>query len=50
MEGLSMRPPEEVKQELARQWLIKAEEDLGAAEVLSKHETSFLFVIGFHAQ
>ncbi len=29
-----MRPPEEVKRDLVRQWLAKADEDLNAAKAL----------------
>ena len=45
-----MRPPEEVKRDLIRQWLRKAEEDLGSAKVLLSHKHPFLFPVGFHCQ
>jgi HEPN domain-containing protein len=45
-----MRPPEEVKQELVRQWLAKAEEDFAVAEHLLYSGTEFWGSIGFHAQ
>jgi HEPN domain-containing protein len=45
-----MRPADEVKRDIVRQWLAKAEEDLGAAEVLISHKTSYLSAVGFHCQ
>ena len=45
-----MRPADKVKQDLIRQWIAKAEEDLGAAEILSLHKTSYLSAVGFHCQ
>jgi len=45
-----MRPPEEVKRDMVRQWLAKADEDLDAAEYLSSRERSFFSAIGFHCQ
>jgi HEPN domain-containing protein len=45
-----MRPPEEVKKEIVRQWLAKAEEDLEAAESLLSQEQPLLFPSSFHAQ
>jgi len=45
-----MRSPEEVKRDLVRQWMAKAEEDLGAAKALLSMGTSFLSAVGFHAQ
>ncbi len=45
-----MRPPEEVKAELVRQWRAKAEEDLNAAKALLSYGTSFLSTVGFHSQ
>jgi HEPN domain-containing protein len=45
-----MRPPEDVKLDLVRQWLFKAEEDLGVAKVLFSSKTSFFATIGFHCQ
>lgn len=45
-----MRPPEDVRRDLVRQWLTKAEGDLEAARVLLSRETTFLFPVGFHCQ
>jgi HEPN domain-containing protein len=45
-----MRPPEEVKRDLVRQWLAKADEDLNAAKALLSLGTSFFSTIGFHCQ
>jgi HEPN domain-containing protein len=45
-----MRRPEDVRRDLVRQWLAKAEGDLEAARVLLSQETSFLFPVGFHSQ
>lgn len=45
-----MRPPEEVKRDLVRQWLAKADEDLNAAKALLFLGTSFFSTIGFHCQ
>ncbi|MFZ5451587.1 MAG: HEPN domain-containing protein [Thermodesulfobacteriota bacterium] len=45
-----MRPPEEVKRDLVRQWLAKADEDLNAAKTLLSLDTAFFSTIGFHCQ
>ena len=45
-----MRPPEEVKKEIVRQWLAKAEQDMKAAEALLFAEPPFLYPACFHAQ
>jgi HEPN domain-containing protein len=45
-----MRPADEVKRDIVRQWLAKAEEDLGAAEILISHKTAYLSAVGFHRQ
>ncbi len=45
-----MRPPEEVKRDLVRQWLVKADEDLDTANFLFSSEKSFLAAICFHCQ
>jgi len=45
-----MRPPEEVKRELVRQWLGKAEQDMKAGEALLAAEPPFLYPACFHAQ
>ena len=44
-----MRPPEEVKRDLVRQWLAKAEGDLGVARHLATESTYFA-AAAFHAQ
>ena len=45
-----MRPPDEVKRELVRQWLTKAEQDMRASEALLEAEPPFLYPSCFHAQ
>ena len=45
-----MRPPEEVRRDLVRQWLGRAEEDLGVAEHLLKGGAPYLASVAFHAQ
>lgn len=45
-----MRPPEEVKRDLVRQWVSKAEGDLKAAGALFSQETPVLSAVGFHAR
>jgi len=45
-----MRPPEEVKKEIVRQWLAKAEQDMKAGEALLAAEPPFLYPACFHAQ
>lgn len=45
-----MKRPEEVKRELVRQWLAKAEEDFGVAKHLLSEDAPFFGAIGFHAQ
>ncbi len=45
-----MRPPEETKVELVRQWLANAEDDLGVAQHLADQNTPYFAAIGFHAQ
>jgi HEPN domain-containing protein len=45
-----MRLPDEVKRELVKQWLAKAEEDFAVAEYLLAAKTGFWGTIGFHAQ
>ncbi|MBW2139183.1 MAG: HEPN domain-containing protein [Deltaproteobacteria bacterium] len=45
-----MRPPEEVKRELVRQWLGKAEQDLKAAEALLSGDPPLLYPSCFHSQ
>ncbi len=45
-----MRPPEEVKKVLVRQWLAKAEQDLKASEALLDADPPLLYAACFHAQ
>ena len=45
-----MRPPEEVKRDLVRQWLAKADEDLETAKFLFSSESFFFAAICFHCQ
>ncbi|MFA6239506.1 MAG: HEPN domain-containing protein [Candidatus Hydrogenedentales bacterium] len=45
-----MKPPDEVKLEFLRQWVAKAEEDLGAARALFDSEEGYYAAIGFHCQ
>jgi HEPN domain-containing protein len=44
------KPPEQVREEFVRQWLLKAEEDLNAAKSLLAHGTTFLSTACFHSQ
>jgi HEPN domain-containing protein len=45
-----MRPPEEIKKEIVRQWLSKAEQDLSASKALLVANPPFLYPSCFHAQ
>lgn len=45
-----MRPREEVKSELVRQWLAKGEEDFDVAEHLVSQGARYFRAAGFHAQ
>lgn len=45
-----MRSPEDVRRDLVRQWLRKAEGDLEAGRILLSQRPSFLFPVGFHSQ
>ena len=45
-----MRPPEEVKKEIVRQWLAKAEQDIEAAQALLSEKRLLLFPSCFHSQ
>lgn len=45
-----MRPPDEVKREIVRQWVAKAEQDIKASEALLEAEPPFLYPSCFHAQ
>ncbi len=44
------RPPDQVREEFVRQWLLKAEEDLNAARSLLSHGGTFLSTVCFHSQ
>ena len=44
------RPPEQIREEFVRQWLLKAEEDLQAAQSLLACGTTFLATVCFHSQ
>jgi len=44
------KPPDKVRDEFVRQWLLKAEEDLNAAKSLMTYGDSLLSTICFHAQ
>ena len=43
-----MTPPDEIRRSLVLQWLAKAEEDLGVAELLLHEKTPYLTATGFH--
>ena len=45
-----MRPPEQVKMEIIRQWLAKADQDMRAGEALLAADPPFLYPGCFHAQ
>lgn len=45
-----MRPPEEVRRIITRQWLEKAGQDMETSEFLLASEQSFTYPICFHAQ
>lgn len=45
-----MKPPEDAKIDLVRQWLLKAEEDLALARLILETDARFLSAAGFHAQ
>ncbi len=45
-----MKPPEEMKRELVKQWLTKAEQDLTAARILLQANPFVLCIVCFHAQ
>jgi len=45
-----MRSPEEVKREIVRQWLAKAEQDITSAEALLLQDPPLLYPACFHAQ
>ena len=45
-----MKPPEKIRDEFVRQWLLKAEEDLNAAKSLLTYGATFLSTVCFHSQ
>ena len=45
-----MKPPDEIIKELVRQWLEKAEKDMGVALLLLNENAPFPEAIGFHCQ
>lgn len=45
-----MKPHDEVRRDLVRQWISKADQDLAAAEILLKAGARLPPVIAFHAQ
>ena len=45
-----MKLPDEIRRDLVRQWMGKAEQDLAAAEILLNNTTRLPSVIAFHAQ
>ncbi len=45
-----MKPPEKIRDEFVRQWLLRAEEDLSAARSLLTYEASFCATVCFHSQ
>lgn len=45
-----MRPPEEVKKELVRRWLAKADQDIRAGEALLAADRPFSYPVCFHSQ
>ena len=45
-----MKPPDKIRDEFVRQWLLKAEEDFNAAKSLITHGVSFLSTVCFHSQ
>jgi len=45
-----MKPPDEIRRNLVGQWLKKAEEDFGVAELLLFEKAPYLSAAGFHLQ
>ena len=45
-----MTPPDRIRDEFVRQWLLKAEEDLNAAKSLVTYGDTFLSTVCFHSQ
>ena len=45
-----MRPPEEVRREHVKQWLVRADEDFGLAKQLVLENSPYIHAICFHAQ
>lgn len=48
--AFSMKPPDEVRRNLVRQWLEKADQDLEAAVVLGSQASPLGRIVGFHCQ
>lgn len=44
------KPPDKIRDEFVRQWLLKAEEDFNAAKSLLTYGETFLSTVCFHAQ
>ena len=45
-----MKPPDKIRDEFVRQWLLKAEEDFSAAKSLITYGASFISTVCFHSQ
>lgn len=45
-----MKRPEQIKGDIVKQWITKAQEDLGVAKHLVNRNASYFSAIGFHAQ
>jgi HEPN domain-containing protein len=45
-----MKPPDKIRDEFVRQWLLKAEEDFSAAKSLIAYGASFISTVCFHSQ
>ena len=45
-----MKPPDKIRDEFVRQWLLKAEEDFNAGKSLITYGSSFLSTVCFHSQ
>jgi HEPN domain-containing protein len=45
-----MKPPDKIRDEFVRQWLLKAEEDVNAAKSLITYGMTFLTTVCFHSQ
>jgi HEPN domain-containing protein len=45
-----MKPPDKIRDEFVRQWLLKAEEDFNAAKSLIAYGAPFISTVCFHSQ